>query len=135
MTNLRRALSSNNKPDLYLDSGPSTIITAVLSFLEQSKILFFNIAPTTESADPSKFPLNFNLSPTLDTQGKGIATYAKERATNPRASSRARPPLARISPGRCPTRSRARAPMSWARRAAPMRPWTRVSSAWAGTCR
>ena len=79
VTKLREAVASSAKPDLYLNSGPSTISTATLPLLTQNKILSFNVAPTKDSADPTKFPLNFDLSPSPDDQAKGVAAEAKAR--------------------------------------------------------
>jgi branched-chain amino acid transport system substrate-binding protein len=68
VTNLLNAIHSGNKPDLYLDSGPSTVAAAVLPILKANNILSFNIGPTANSA--TAFPLNFDLSP-------GPADYIK----------------------------------------------------------
>ncbi|MDG3008944.1 amino acid ABC transporter substrate-binding protein [Rhodococcus sp. D2-41] len=77
VTKLREAISSNHKPDLYLDSGPSAITTAVLPVLGQAKILSFNISPTSDSSNPKKFPLNFDIVPTTAEEADSIADYAK----------------------------------------------------------
>jgi branched-chain amino acid transport system substrate-binding protein len=71
VTKLLNAIHSGAKPDLYIDSGPSTIAAAVLPILNANHILSFNIAPTTDSPNPAKFPLNFDLSapPTDFAQG------------------------------------------------------------------
>jgi branched-chain amino acid transport system substrate-binding protein len=68
VTNLLNAIHSGNKPDLYLNSGPSTVAAAVLPILKANGILSFNIGPTSNSA--TAFPLNFDLSP-------GPADYIK----------------------------------------------------------
>jgi len=79
VTKLREAIASDAKPDLYLNSGPSTISTATLPILTQNRILSFNIAPTKDSADPAKFPLNFDLSPSPQDQAKGYVAEIKAR--------------------------------------------------------
>lgn len=61
VTKLREAISKQ-KPDVVLNSGPSTVAEATLPILNQNGILSFNIGPTATSSDPSKFPLNFDLS-------------------------------------------------------------------------
>ena len=79
VTKLREAIASDAKPDLFLNSGPSTISTATLPILTQNQILSFNIAPTKDSADPARFPLNFDLSPSPQDQIKGFVAEAKQR--------------------------------------------------------
>ncbi|NIH83886.1 ABC transporter substrate-binding protein [Amycolatopsis granulosa] len=78
VTKLREAIAKR-KPDLYLNSGPSVIASATLPILQQNKILSFNIGPTNESADPGKFPLNFDLSPSPTDYAKGFIAHAKEK--------------------------------------------------------
>ncbi|WP_235681286.1 ABC transporter substrate-binding protein [Tomitella gaofuii] len=82
VTKLREAINSGDKPDLFLDSGPSTIAMAVLPVLKQNKILSFNISPAEGTDDPSKFPLNFDLAPGPDANNKGIAQFAKQQGYN-----------------------------------------------------
>jgi branched-chain amino acid transport system substrate-binding protein len=79
VTNLREAIASGNKPDLYLNSGLSTVSAATLPVLTQNRILSFNVGPTADSADPEAFPLNFDLSPSPAEYATSIAEYAKER--------------------------------------------------------
>jgi len=62
VTNLLNAIHSSNKPDLYLNSGPSTIPAATLPILTANHILSFNIGPTADSFDAAKFPDNFDLA-------------------------------------------------------------------------
>lgn len=78
VTELRKAISEH-KPDLYLNSGPSQIAAATLSLLKQNKILSFNIGPTTDSDNPGKYPLNFDLSPSATDYAKGFVAYAKKK--------------------------------------------------------
>lgn len=78
VTNLREQVAKQ-KPDLYLNSGPSTIASATLPILQQNKIVSFNIGPTADSSDPSKFPLNFDLSPSPSDYAKGFVEHAKEK--------------------------------------------------------
>ncbi|WP_182347164.1 ABC transporter substrate-binding protein [Tomitella gaofuii] len=82
VTKLREAINSGDKPDLFLDSGPSTIAMAVLPVLKQNKILSFNISPAEGTDDPSKFPLNFDIAPGPESTNRGIAQYAKEQGYN-----------------------------------------------------
>src|SRR5699024_1022546 len=76
---LREAINSGNKPDMFLDSGPSTVAMAVLPVLKQNKILSFNIAPAEGTSDPSEYPLNFDIAPGPESTNRGIAQYAKEQ--------------------------------------------------------
>lgn len=70
VTNLLSAIHSADKPDADFNSGPSSIAQATLPILTSNHILSFNIGPTTDSSDASKFPYNFDLSP-------GPPDYAK----------------------------------------------------------
>lgn len=78
VTKLREAISKH-KPDLYLNSGPSQIAAATLPILKQNEILSFNIGPTTDSDNPAKYPLNFDLSPSATDYAKGFVAYAKKK--------------------------------------------------------
>lgn len=82
VSNLREAIASGNKPDLFLNSGPSTIAAATLPILKQNRILSFNVGPTENSSDPSEFPLNFDLSPSPADYAASIARYAKSNGLN-----------------------------------------------------
>lgn len=77
VTDLLSAIHSGAKPDLYLDSGPSTVAAAVLPILKANNILSFNIAPTTTSSNPADFPLNFDLSPGPSDYVKGFIPTMK----------------------------------------------------------
>ncbi|TVZ02217.1 amino acid ABC transporter substrate-binding protein [Trebonia kvetii] len=77
VTDLLNAIHSGNKPDLYLDSGPSPVAAAVLPILTANHILSFNIAPTTTSSNPADFPLNFDLSPGPSDYVKGFIPTMK----------------------------------------------------------
>lgn len=77
VTELRKAINSN-KPDLYLNAGPSSVSSAVLPIANQNDILSFNTAPTQDSADPAKFPLNFDLVPVAADTAHGIANHARK---------------------------------------------------------
>jgi len=72
VTNLLNAIHSGNKPDLYLNSGPSTISAATLPILTSNHILSFNIGPTSNSNDAATFPYNFDLSPSPTDYAKGF---------------------------------------------------------------
>jgi branched-chain amino acid transport system substrate-binding protein len=75
VTKLREALNSGNKPNAVMNSGPSTIAEATLPIINQAGILSFNIGPTSSSSDPSKFPLNFDLSPSPVNYAAGFVAY------------------------------------------------------------
>jgi branched-chain amino acid transport system substrate-binding protein len=77
VTELLNAVHSGAKPDLYLDSGPSTVAAAVLPILKSNDILSFNIGPTATSSDPADFPLNFDLSPGPSDYVKGFIPTMK----------------------------------------------------------
>lgn len=79
VSSLREAIASGDKPDLFLNSGPSAVAAATLPILKQNRILSFNIGPTDDSADPAQFPLNFDLSPTAADYAGSIALYTKEK--------------------------------------------------------
>lgn len=63
VTKLREAIAKD-KPDLVLNSGPSTVADATLPILKQNGILSFSLTPTTTSGDPKEFGLNFDLGDT-----------------------------------------------------------------------
>ncbi|WP_313355796.1 ABC transporter substrate-binding protein [Microbacterium sp.] len=62
VTKLREYIATKGKPDVVLNSGPSTITEAMLPILTQNKVLSFNIGPTATSADPKVNPYSFDLS-------------------------------------------------------------------------
>ncbi len=78
VTKLREAINSD-KPDLVLNSGPSTVSDATLPILKQNKILSFNIGPTQTSSDPKQFPLNFDLSASAGDQIQAYLPYFGEK--------------------------------------------------------
>jgi branched-chain amino acid transport system substrate-binding protein len=78
VTKLREAIASG-KPDLVLNSGPSTIATATLPILKQNNILSMNIGPTKSSFDPKQFPLNFDLSSSAGQQISAFLPYFKQK--------------------------------------------------------
>ena len=65
VTKLRELMASDDKPDVVMNSGPSTVAEAMLPILTQNKVLSFNIGPTATSGDPSANPYNFDLSPSV----------------------------------------------------------------------
>ncbi|MCJ0902162.1 ABC transporter substrate-binding protein [Rhodococcus sp. ARC_M6] len=79
VTKLREAINSGKKPDLYLNSGPSSIAAAVLPILKQNNILSMSLSPAPDSTDPAKFPLNFDLAPGATDTARGISEYAKSK--------------------------------------------------------
>lgn len=74
VTVVREALASEDKPDVVLNSGPSTIAEATLPLISQAGILSFNIGPTATSADPSVVPYNFDLAPSVGSHVAGFQT-------------------------------------------------------------
>ncbi|XBB66957.1 ABC transporter substrate-binding protein [Nocardioides sp. WV_118_6] len=78
VTKLREAIAKG-KPDLVLNSGPSTVADATLPILKQNNILSFNIGPTETSADPKAFPLNFDLSASAQNQLDAFPPYFAEK--------------------------------------------------------
>lgn len=82
VTKLREAINSGNKPDLYLNSGPSSIGAAVLPILKQNNILSLSLSPAPDSTDPTKFPLNFDLAPGATDTARGISEYVKTKGYN-----------------------------------------------------
>ena len=78
VTKLREAIAKD-KPDLVLNSGPSTVGDATLPILKQNNILSFNIAPTETSADAEQFPLNFDLSASAGDQIRAFVPYFEEQ--------------------------------------------------------
>ncbi|PTR21605.1 amino acid/amide ABC transporter substrate-binding protein (HAAT family) [Rhodococcus sp. OK519] len=78
VTELRKAISAK-KPDLFLSSGPSSVSAAVLPILNQNDILSFGVAPTPDSTDAAKFPLNFDLGIGAPESARGIVGHAKEK--------------------------------------------------------
>jgi branched-chain amino acid transport system substrate-binding protein len=79
VTGLREAINSDKKPDLYLNTGPSTLSAATLPILAQNGILSFNMGPTADSFDPAKFPLNFDLSPSAADYVDGFIPHLKAK--------------------------------------------------------
>lgn len=78
VTKLRAAISKQ-KPDAVVDSGPSTVAAAILPILNQNHILSFNLGPTPDSADPSKFPLNFDISVDAPDQLSAYVPYFQQK--------------------------------------------------------
>lgn len=62
VTKLREYIATEGKPDLVMNSGPSTITEAMLPILTQNKVFSFNIGPTATSGDPKVNPYSFDLS-------------------------------------------------------------------------
>lgn len=79
VTKLRELINSPNKPSVVLNSGPSGIAEATLPILNQAGILSLNIGPTATSPDPTKFPLNFDLSPAPNNYAAGFLDYIKSK--------------------------------------------------------
>lgn len=78
VTKLRAAIAEQ-KPDVVIDSGPSNVAAAILPILNQNKILSFNMGPTADSADPSKFPLNFDVAVGAAEQLKAYVPYFQDK--------------------------------------------------------
>jgi branched-chain amino acid transport system substrate-binding protein len=79
VTKLQDEINSGNKPLAWFNSGPSNLSAAVLPILNQNKILSFNVGPTEDSNDPSKFPLNFDMSPSSANYAIAFCPYAKSQ--------------------------------------------------------
>jgi branched-chain amino acid transport system substrate-binding protein len=77
VSKLQQALSGGTKPDVYFDAGPSNVSEAVLPILTQNKIMSFNTAPTADSGDASKFPYNYDMSPSSTNYAVAFCPYAK----------------------------------------------------------
>jgi branched-chain amino acid transport system substrate-binding protein len=78
VTNLLNAIHSGNKPDMYMNSGPSTIPAATLPILTANHILSFNMGPTADSFDPAKFPYNFDVATGPTDTLKGFVLTMKQ---------------------------------------------------------
>jgi branched-chain amino acid transport system substrate-binding protein len=77
VSKLQSALSGSSKPDVYFDAGPANVSEAVLPILTQNKIMSFNTAPTADSGDASKFPYNYDMSPSSANYAVAFCPYAK----------------------------------------------------------
>lgn len=78
VTKLRAAIAKQ-KPDLVLNSGPSTVAEATLPILNQNHILSMNIGPTATSSDASKFSLNFDIAAGASAQLSAYKPYFTEK--------------------------------------------------------
>lgn len=78
LTNIRKAIASD-RPDVVINAGPSPVTAATLPVLGQNEILSFNIAPTEDSADPKKNPLNFDLTGNPEDYIRGFIPYLREK--------------------------------------------------------
>lgn len=78
VTLIREAINSDAPPDAILNSGPSQIAEATLPIISQAGILSFNIGPTKTSADPSTFPLNFDIATGPGDHVVGFVDYFEE---------------------------------------------------------
>lgn len=65
VTRLRELLAGDDRPDVVMNSGPSTVAEALVPILSQEKIFSFNIGPTASTGDPKVSPYNFDLSPSV----------------------------------------------------------------------
>ncbi len=77
VTVLQKAIA-DNKPDVFMNSGPSTVAAATLPVLTENKILSFNLGPTADSGNPKTNPFNFDTAQTTSTIVNGIAAAVKE---------------------------------------------------------
>jgi len=80
VTRVQEAINSDTPPDLILNSGPSAVAEATLSIINAAGILSMNIGPTATSADPTKFPLNFDLSPGVPEYLLGFVAQIKAKS-------------------------------------------------------
>lgn len=78
VSNLREAINGDEKPDLYVNTGLSTLSAATLPILKQNGILSFNMGPTADSFDPKVYPLNFDLSPSAADYIEGFLPHLEE---------------------------------------------------------
>lgn len=62
VTRLRELMASDERPQVVMNSGPSTVADAMLPILTEEGVLSFNIGPTPTSGDPTVSPYNFDLS-------------------------------------------------------------------------
>lgn len=79
VTKLRQLLSGANRPDVVMNSGPSTVADALVPILTQEKIFSFNIGPTATTGDPNKSPYNFDLSPSAGDYLNSFMEVMKDR--------------------------------------------------------
>jgi branched-chain amino acid transport system substrate-binding protein len=79
VTKLRELMASDDKPDVVMNSGPSTVAEAMLPILSQNKVLSFNIGPTATSGDPKANPYNFDLSPSVPDYIDSFVAEMKDR--------------------------------------------------------
>ncbi len=77
VSKLQEQWTGANKPVIYLQVGASTIASATLPIATQNKVVSFNQAPTADSGDPSKFPYNFDLSPSTPNYAQGFCPELK----------------------------------------------------------
>lgn len=79
VTKLRELINSDARPDVVMNSGPSTVSEAITPILSQEKIVSFNIGPTAATGDPSVSPYNFDLSPSVPDYLNSIMAELKDR--------------------------------------------------------
>ena len=79
VTKLRELVNSDARPDVVMNSGPSTVAEAITPVLSQEKIISFNIGPTEATGDPALSPYNFDLSPAAADYVGGIVAELGER--------------------------------------------------------
>lgn len=79
VTKLRELLSGDNRPDVVMNSGPSTVSEAITPILSAEQTLSFNIGPTATTGDPSQSPFNFDLSPSVPDYLASFVAELKER--------------------------------------------------------
>ncbi len=77
ITKLESAINSGNKPAIFLQADASSEAAAELPILAQNHIVSFNEAPTATSGDPTKFPENFDLSPSTPNYAAAFCPYVK----------------------------------------------------------
>lgn len=79
VTKLRELINSDDRPDVVMNSGPSTVAEAITPILSQEKIISFNIGPTAATGDASISPYNFDLSPAVEDYVGGIVSEMQDR--------------------------------------------------------
>jgi branched-chain amino acid transport system substrate-binding protein len=77
VTELEAALSGSNKPAVFFQADSSDIAAATLPITNQAGILSMNGTPEGSSADPAKFPYNFDLTPSSTDKANAFCAEIK----------------------------------------------------------
>lgn len=79
VSKLREIAAGKGKPDLYVNTGGSTVASATVPILTQNKILSFTMSPTENGSNPAVSPYNFDISPSPATYAAGIADFVASK--------------------------------------------------------